>query len=815
MPDLTGEISTNSSELRKLTDKLDVLIGKIGGTSGRISGSGFGNLNFGVGTSNSMANSLATMSAPQILASARAANLKYSSLIGLGQMGAGLFAGANLAMPNLQQSLARGTSFYNAGVFANTNYQGLATSTMNMMRGGISEIGGDAQTANTLIGMGVNPNSAQYRNLVTSTSNAAKYLNMGNQQAATALGSLTQGGTSQSLMRNFGTWTTDPTTGRRLQPTEIFSQMYQRITAGQKLTREDIMTSLQGGALSVDLQNSGMSQDQQNLFAQYAMDRASGKNMDLGSKKAMDKLFNQTNSTVGSNPSGPGMQMNSATTGALNDALQPFVKGMQDAVPIFQTLETASGALAKQFGSLSATLQTILASGPAQGAIAAGGGLMSGLGTIGGAMLLNGGLKTMMGGAGAAGGSAASAAPANASWNAKAQRWQSNGPGRQFVAGPKGGPSAVSAGGSRLGSVGKSLGIGLGAGIAGQVASSAITASGGSSQWANAAAMAGSFAGTGALIGSAIGTPGLGTAIGAGVGALAGGLVGYFTGGETSTVGTGSTSSTNAPFKLARPVSAAVTLGYGIVDGMHSTGHKGIDFGCGPNTPVQAAFAGVAKSYWSGDIGNVIEIDHGNGYTTLYAHLNSVGIQAGAAVTQGQVIGGSGNTGRLTTGPHLHFGLKGPSGFENPAKFLAGGVAVSGGQTSLGGKNGSESGSVGAAGVAGAAASLGFSNDYSAPKTAGGVPQSYSGAAIAGAAVGSASSSSIGRGANVQGGAQGSMSTGTSNSNSGGGDASLKSNNFNITVNIAQASESEARKFAQMIKGYIEQDTLISNMGRL
>lgn len=776
MGDLTNDLNKFDSVIQGLISKIDVLATKLGtvsGTASRVSGEGFGQLNYGVGSPNVLANSFGSMTGAQILASSRAANLKYNSLIGVAQMATGAFAGINLAMPNLQQSLSRGTSFYNAGVFANTNYQGLATNTMNLMRGGITSIGSDAQTANTLVGMGVDPNSAQYRNLVTSTSNAAKYLNMGNQQAASAMGGLTQGGTSQSLMRNFGTWTTDPTTGRRLQPTEIFSQMYQRITAGQKLTREDIMTSLQGGALSVDLQNSGMSQDQQNLFAQYAMDRASGKNMDLGSKKAMDKLFNQTNATVGSNPSGPGMQMNSATTGALNDALQPFVKGMQDAVPIFQTLETASGALAKQFGSLSATLQTVLGSGPGQGALAAGGGLMSGLGSIGGAMLLGSGLKSM--------GSEASA-------------------------------KAVT---SRAGSIGKGLGIGLATGIAGQVASSAITASGGSNQWANAAAMAGTFAGTGALIGSAIGTPGIGTAIGAGVGALAGGLVGYFTGGDTSTVGTGSTSSTNAPFRLSRPVSAAVTLGYGVVDNMHPTGHHGIDFGCGPNTPVQAAFAGVAKSYWDSDLGNVVEVDHGNGYKTMYCHLNSSGVQAGMAVTQGQVIGGSGNTGKQTTGAHLHFALKGPSGYENPAKYLAGGVAVSGGQTSLGGKNGSESGSVGAAGVAGAAASLGFSNDYSAPKTAGGVPQAYSGAAIAGAAVGSASSSSIGRGANVQGGAQGSMSTGTSNSNQGGGTGSLKSNNFNITVNIAQASESEARKFAQMIKGYIEQDTLISNMGRL
>lgn len=783
MGDLTGDLNKFDSVLQGLISKIDVLatkLGTISDTSNRISGEGFGQLNYGVGSPNVLANSFGNMSSAQILASSRAANLKYNSLIGVAQMAGGLFAGGNLMMPNMQQSISRGASFYNAGVFANTNYQGLATSTMNMMRGGITSIGSDAQTAQTLVGMGVDPNSAQYRNLVTSTSNAAKYLNMGNQQAAAAMGGLTQGGTSQSLMRNFGTWTTDPTTGRRLQPTEIFSQMYQRITAGQKLTRKDIMTSLQGGALSVDLQGSGMTQDQQNLFVQYAMDRASGKNMDLGSNKAMDKLFNQTNATVGSNPEGPGMQMTSATTGALNDALQPFVKGMQNAVPVFQTLQTASGALAKQFGALSAYIQTIAGSGPGQGAATAAGGLLNGVATIGGAMLLNRGLGALVKGKGAVGDAAAAASTV----------------GRM-------------ARGLRVAKIGGIANLALGG-----VGMAADAASG---QGWGTKTFSGDMGGT---IGGTIG--GVAGAFLGPLGAIAGGFLGSTIGSAIGgTIGTGgsgtvasSVTDTNSTFKLSRPVSASITLTYGIIDANHPNppGHSGIDFGASSGTPVQAAADGVAKApYWSNGIGNVVEIDHGNGYTTLYAHLSSAGVTAGMAVKRGQVIAASGNTGSQTTGAHLHFGLIGPSGLTNPAPFLEGGVAVNGGQTSLGTSTTSASGS-----AAGAAGSLGFSSDYTAAKTAGGIPPSYSGAAIAGTAAGGIpSSGTVGRGASVQGGAQGAMTTGTSNGNTGGGTSPVKGSTFNITVNIAQASESEARKFAQMIKGYIEQDTLTSNMGRL
>lgn len=68
-----------------------------------------------------------------------------------------------------------------------------------------------------------------------------------------------------------------------------------------------------------------------------------------------------------------------------------------------------------------------------------------------------------------------------------------------------------------------------------------------------------------------------------------------------------------------------------------------------------------------GGYGKTIEIDHGHGYKTLYAHLNGYrkGIRRGARVSKGQVIGYVGSTG-LSTGPHLHFGLYKNSRAINP-----------------------------------------------------------------------------------------------------------------------------------------------------
>lgn len=88
--------------------------------------------------------------------------------------------------------------------------------------------------------------------------------------------------------------------------------------------------------------------------------------------------------------------------------------------------------------------------------------------------------------------------------------------------------------------------------------------------------------------------------------------------------------------------------------------HLGTDFGTGHGAPIKTTADGVIRQAgWDGGYGNLVRIDHGNGYETRYAHLSrfAPGIRPGKRVKQGQLIGYSGATG-LATGPHLHYELR-------------------------------------------------------------------------------------------------------------------------------------------------------------
>jgi murein DD-endopeptidase MepM/ murein hydrolase activator NlpD len=88
--------------------------------------------------------------------------------------------------------------------------------------------------------------------------------------------------------------------------------------------------------------------------------------------------------------------------------------------------------------------------------------------------------------------------------------------------------------------------------------------------------------------------------------------------------------------------------------------HLGTDFGTGYGAPVKTTADGtVSFAGWDGGYGNLIRIDHGNGYETRYAHLSrfAPSVRRGARVKQGQVIGYTGATG-LATAPHLHYEIR-------------------------------------------------------------------------------------------------------------------------------------------------------------
>jgi murein DD-endopeptidase MepM/ murein hydrolase activator NlpD len=101
------------------------------------------------------------------------------------------------------------------------------------------------------------------------------------------------------------------------------------------------------------------------------------------------------------------------------------------------------------------------------------------------------------------------------------------------------------------------------------------------------------------------------------------------------------------------------------------SGHLAIDIAAATGAPVYASDSGVVvfAGWNSNGYGNVVMIDHMNGYHTLYAHLSAINVSCGSNVVQGNIIGRAGSTGN-STGPHLHFEVRYLGGFLNPWTVL-------------------------------------------------------------------------------------------------------------------------------------------------
>lgn len=121
------------------------------------------------------------------------------------------------------------------------------------------------------------------------------------------------------------------------------------------------------------------------------------------------------------------------------------------------------------------------------------------------------------------------------------------------------------------------------------------------------------------------------------------------------------------------PVTAAPTDSFGTrrtFNGTLASVHKGMDFRARMGSPVHASNSGVVvlarKLYFEG---NCVAIDHGLGLYTISMHLSRIDVHEGDWVTQGQLLGLSGDTGRVT-GPHLHWAVRWQNTYLDPAKLL-------------------------------------------------------------------------------------------------------------------------------------------------
>ena len=125
--------------------------------------------------------------------------------------------------------------------------------------------------------------------------------------------------------------------------------------------------------------------------------------------------------------------------------------------------------------------------------------------------------------------------------------------------------------------------------------------------------------------------------------------------------------SSNVQFVLINPIVGQLTseFDYGIK-------HFGVDIAVAVNSPVKAIAKGtVVFAEWTIQTGYVVIIDHLYGLTSVYKHNNSGLVSQGDLVESGQVIALSGNTGELTTGPHLHFELWRDGSPANPEDYVS------------------------------------------------------------------------------------------------------------------------------------------------
>lgn len=138
---------------------------------------------------------------------------------------------------------------------------------------------------------------------------------------------------------------------------------------------------------------------------------------------------------------------------------------------------------------------------------------------------------------------------------------------------------------------------------------------------------------------------------------------------------TPSPGATGTPRNTPRPGALFIWPANGPISSYYGPSHPlgiDIDFFSNPNQPVVAAAAGTVV-FAGGNpccsYGYYIVIDHGNGFTTLYAHFSSMSVSAGQKVTPGQLIGLGGNTG-YATGYHLHFEIRYNGAVINPIDYL-------------------------------------------------------------------------------------------------------------------------------------------------
>lgn len=666
----------------------------------------------------------------------------------------GMAKGVGNFLPEVASTIQRAGTYYNATIMggfrgsqriSRGDVENATFGTLAQMSG-ITSSGSSAMVANILANQGMVAGSDVYARTVRSVGNAARYLNMSNESAAAAIGGLGTGVMSANLMRNFGIYTTDPVTGKERSMSDVFEELANRITKpGTNPTAEDVQNSIRKGALGAVIASSGLSGEQQTLFKQYMIERASGNKMDLSDQSEMKKLMDSQNlpgpgsgiMAMNDNPLNAMMDLETSAEGAEKAATPAYILGIKTATGTLKGLDLVAGTLAKTLGLVTSNLQTVL-----------GARTVSGLTGMAGASLdlISSGLKALM-----------EADPTKIS-----------------MAIPGG--LAVGVGTGGLAAAGATYGTG-------NVFGNFLNLSG-----ADAGGKPKGDSPDSAMNAELLGNLDKGFSIG-----KASADIGQALAGKLSIVGYDFNEKTD-----------------------RGRTHDGIDYKAKLDQEVYATAAGKVVEvkdglkpsvgsgkkleYTGGEYGNYVKIEHGlskNGKTiyTVYAHLNKVasGIKAGKEVKKGELIGYAGRTG-LADGVHLHYEVKEGGVAVDPRKLRSILPSQAGKSFQVSAQQMSQIGNI----YQGLQAL--FSGDV-----AGGL--SKLGSAFPSLGI----TGDIGSKYGLSGG----TSPGMSVSNNGASPApgGVVNNVGGITVNIKDSSPEAAKKFAQYVKEYLENDTLTSNLG--
>lgn len=227
----------------------------------------------------------------------------------------------------------RAAGYYQATLMApGMTRKGVEAATFSALKGGITEVGGDAMVANILASSGYTAGSKNYLGAAAQVGGAANYLGMGNQQAATAIAGL-QSGKFAANAYQYGITTMNPN-GTYKSPGNIAKQIMQTFSTGQKFTAKNINESYLKGALGPVLEGLGLSGDQQQIIRSAMVDIASGKNPDLATKGTKSGGAGNTN------PLESAFRMNASQTGIQMASEKNTLSGLSGAASTVEAFNT-------------------------------------------------------------------------------------------------------------------------------------------------------------------------------------------------------------------------------------------------------------------------------------------------------------------------------------------------------------------------------------------------------------------------------------------------------------------------------------------